>query len=387
MNRERLNFLYKQYQAKRLTPEERVEWRSLVGDSNFNEDLEEIIGAEWYAYTTEEWVNMDTAKADQMFGYITSQPQERIKTRRLWPSIAVAVSVAIAVMTGGYFYYSNKDQASERTYANDIKPGGNRAFLTLGNGKRISITDALNGDIATENGVKITKSANGEIIYTASGNADKFVIDVFETPRGGTSQVILPDGTHVWLNAESSLKYPSSFASLKDRKVELNGEAYFEVSKDRSHPFIVRTNKQEVEVLGTHFNINSYTDNSSIKTTLLEGSVKVSTADLTETLTPGQQATLTGNRIQVAAVETEDVVAWKNGYFMFTNETFESIMAKVGRWYNVEIEFADPELKKKTFFGSISRFENISEVLKMLERTDLVTFEVGKEKVRIHRKN
>lgn len=199
------------------------------------------------------------------------------KKTRLWPKIAVAASIALAVATVGYFYQQHRNKTEQQFAANDIEPGRIAATLTLSSGKKIYIADASKGKVAEESGVTITKNEQGELVYgMAGGENGPGVMQTLTTYRGETQAVVLPDGSKVWLNALSSLKYPASFASSKDRRVELTGEGYFEIEKDGAHPFIVSTDKQEVEVLGTHFNINSYTDEMATKTTLLEGSVKVS---------------------------------------------------------------------------------------------------------------
>lgn len=215
------------------------------------------------------------------------------------------------------------------------------------------------------------------------------------TPKGGQYQVRLPDGSKVWLNAASSLKYLASFSAWNERKVELSGEAYFEVAKDKDHPFVVKTENQEVIVLGTHFNINSYKDEPATKTTLLEGSVRVSLLGTTSTastinttqkiskgkpaeiiLKPGEQATLIGNNIRVSPQNAEDAIAWKDGYFMFNNESLESVMRKISRWYNLDVVFADASIKNQTFYGRMSRFSKVSQVLKSLALTREVKFEL-----------
>ncbi|WP_159451628.1 FecR family protein [Pedobacter africanus] len=285
-----------------------------------------------------------------------------------------------------------KPRKKRSTYASDVKPGGNKATLTLANGKKISLTDAENSTITEQLGVKITKTANGQLVYTLLGQTDAFnkklatQFNTIETPTGGQYQINLPDGTSVWLNAASSLKYPVMFDKAQ-RRVELSGEGYFEVSKDKKRPFVVATAKYEVEVLGTHFNVNSYRDEALSKTTLLEGSVRINAiAKKKETpgsgilLLPGQQAVLSDEANKVLAVDTEEAVAWKNGYFLFNEESLESIMKKIERWYGVDVQYKDkPESIQ--FMGRVSRSKNISAVLKALETAGNVRFEITGKKV------
>ncbi len=320
----------------------------------------------------------------------------------LWSRIISAAAVLIFISLGIYFY-SNYSDKPEREYADidikkEITPGGNKAILTLADGSKISLTDANKGDIAKQAGIRITKTADGQLIYEVrhleggrterSLPAVEMTYNTIETPRGGQYQVILPDGTKVWLNAASSLKYPASFASLKERRVELNGEAYFEVAKDKNHPFIVKTDKQEVEVLGTHFNINTYADEPAVKTTLLEGSVKVSqlTTHNSQFLKPGQQAVLTDNGISVSEVNTEEVIAWKNGYFRFDDEKLGSIMRKIARWYDVDVTWQDGTLKNELFGAVTTRFANVSSLLKMMEQTGDVEFNIEDGKIIVSKK-
>jgi len=295
----------------------------------------------------------------------------------------IAAAVAIVIIGLGLFFYTNRTskQADVNKTAFDIKPGGNKAFLTLADGKRLTLTDVKNGEVAQQHGVKITKAADGQLIYTVSSISNennKNIYNTIETPKGGTYQVRLPDGTKVWLNAASTLKYPVSFIPSQARRVLLlGGEAYFEVAKDKKHPFIVQTDRQEVRVLGTHFNVNSYSDEKSDKTTLLEGSVKVITLNgSSKTLIPGQQSQITKTNISVIEnIDLEDVTSWKNGYFKF-NEGLESIMNKVSRWYDMDIVYQTKPNNEAVFNGKISRNRSLKELLNMLEFVGDVHFKI-----------
>jgi transmembrane sensor len=267
-----------------------------------------------------------------------------------------------------------------------IEPGGNKATLTLANGEKISLTDTTNGQIAEQSGICVTKTTDGQLVYTIKNPAvaslakNKIQFNTIETPVGGQYQINLPDGTKVWLNAASSLKYPTQFAG-NQRKVELTGEGYFEVSKDKKRPFTVVTDQQQVQVLGTHFNVNAYKEEHAIKTTLLEGSVKVSkTAELqnesnSKLLSPGEQATLKQASFKVGQVDVNNVVAWKNGYFTFGDEDLEVSMRKLSRWYNVDITY-DGKFDNISFGGTISRSKSLEEVIKILELTRKMKFKI-----------
>lgn len=312
-----------------------------------------------------------------------------VKVRRMWPRIAAAAAVII-VFGAGWVVYKNQQKTSTAvvTFANDIPPGKMGATLTLASGKKISLGDASNGEIAKEAGIIVTKEANGQIAYEIKeSSSDENQINKLTTAKGETYILTLPDKSKVWMNAASSLTYATTLKTHGVRRVKLEGEAYFQVAKDNAHPFIVESRGQEVEVLGTHFNISAYGDEPVIKTTLIEGSVKVTANHRSKTLKPNQQALFTGtDAIQVSDVEAEYDVAWKNGFFLFNGERLESIMIKVGRWYNVEVEYADPALKSKTFIGTISRFEKVSKVLNMLERTDVASFKIEGNKIVIDQK-
>ena len=288
--------------------------------------------------------------------------------KRLWLRIAVAASIAIACTIGGYYYFLSEHSINQRSFvlANNILPGKNAATLTLANGKKIALAEAHNGELSEEAGVVITKTSDGQIIYEIKdkGNRQGSKTNTLATARGETYQVRLPDGSMVWINAATTLTYPASFTSLKTRTVELNGEAYFEVSKDKSHPFIVKTAKQEVVVLGTHFNVNSYVDEGQTLTTLLEGSVKINGETL---LKPGEQAQLSDNgSIKVTTANIEEAIGWKNGFFLFDKDDLPAVMRQISRWYDVSVKY-EGEIPKASFDGKVYRNLNLSKVLKVLK--------------------
>jgi len=302
------------------------------------------------------------------------------RTIKLWPRIAVAAAILIILGTGLYFFdpfHQEADKTEEHLLTGDIAPGKNKATLTLDDGKTITLNGAKNGVIIS----------NNKLTYE-DGTALESSIPIIKTltaatPRGGTYQVTLPDGSKVWLNAASTLKFPSTFEGSTKRSIELDGEAYFEITKDKIHPFIVNSKGQEVEVLGTHFNVNAYTDEPSIETALLEGSVKITTRTSTVVIKPGQQTSVKDNRINVEEVNVNAVTDWKNGKFRFKNEPLTSILRKVARWYDVKIEYKSTFKDIPTFSGSVSRFDNVSAVLKMLEETSDVKFSVEGKTIKV----
>ena len=284
------------------------------------------------------------------------------RTIRLWPRWVAAASVVLVVMLGAYFYdRANKgDQQVDVAALNDIAPGKEGATLTLADGRKILIADALSGQIAEQAGVRISKTADGEITYEVLADDNNVLAyNTLSTSRGEQTRLRLPDGTLVFLNAESSLRYPTSFSGTGKRAVFLSGEGYFEVAKDKARPFEVSTAGQLVQVLGTHFNINAYEGASDIRTTLLEGSVKVASARgmQSKILKPGEQSRLNGEALAVVPVEAQDAVSWKQGVFKYDGETLENIMRDVSRWYDVEVEFAEPSLKQESIYITANRFD------------------------------
>ncbi|WP_316805969.1 FecR family protein [Pedobacter agri] len=334
------------------------------------------------------------AARKQIWNAIQEETQLHSRNRtQLWFKLAAAAVILFFI--GVVINYQVKkefpgsQQISNKVNGEVILPGGNKATLTLSDGSKISLTDAANGIIAKQAGINITK-INGELVYkvAAVSGGKKGLYNTIETPRGGQYQINLPDGTKVWLNAESSLRYPATF-DQSERLVELKGEAYFEVAKrlDKKGsriPFKVKTElgagrNQEVEVLGTHFNINAYRNEPSNKTTLLEGSVRIKnlSSNADGLLKPGQQSIISASSIAVSiiAVDAEESIAWKDGFFSFNEENLETIMNKLSRWYNVEIDYRGNKINK-TFGGRISRFNSVNEVLDMLQTTGSVHFKI-----------
>jgi len=299
-----------------------------------------------------------------------------------WLQLAACV-VLLAIGTAAYLSVKYPlpqavENKKELTQEEDIAPGGNRATLTLADGSKIILDEAGEGIVANEGNAAINKTADGKVVYKLS---DKQAIALKDnqiaTPRGGTYQITLSDGTKVWLNAASTLTYPAAFTG-KERAVALTGEAYFEVAKNTELPFIVKISDNiRLQVLGTHFNIMAYQDEAEVKTTLLEGSVKVFKNEASSLLKPGEQASIgKGSGIKVSSVNTEEAVAWKNGYFMFNDEPLESIMRKLSKWYAVDIVYQNIE-GNLHFGGMVSRSKNISSVLRIMELTGNIHFKIS----------
>lgn len=283
------------------------------------------------------------------------------KQKSLWPRITVAASVLLALSITAYFITQKTKIASSHLIAkhvppHDIAPGGNKAILILSNGKQINLTNAQNGQLAKEANAIINKTADGKVIYKSNSSAaEEITYNTLKTPRGGKFDLTLADGTRVWLNAASSIKYPSAFTG-NDRQVEITGEAYFEVVHNAAKPFRVRVAGQTIEDLGTHFNINAYSDEPNIKATLLEGSIRLTNNSSGLTLKPGQQAIVQPNQtIKLDEnADTEEAVAWHKGMFEFHDASIETVMRQLARWYDVDVSY-EGKIPQRQFSGKIYR--------------------------------
>lgn len=298
-----------------------------------------------------------------------------------WWRVAIAAALVLVFGTGLWFYLHQSPEDGKGLYANDVSAGKNIATLTLADGKTIVLSDTKQGIVIDP---VVLAYNDGTAIPDAvpETNARTEMLTA-STPRGGTYQITLADGTRVWLNAASSLSFPQTFKGIAKRLVKLTGEAYFEVAEDKQHPFLVQSTGQEVEVVGTHFNINSYADEAGTKTTLFKGAVKVWNDKESRLLLPGQQSQTFGKELNITnQVDLDDVMAWKLGYFKF-DENLKGIMAKISRWYDVSISYHPDVNLDQTFSGEISRTRNLSAVLKIMEATGNVHFKIEGRRVSV----
>ncbi len=299
-----------------------------------------------------------------------------------------AVAAVLIIALGGFLFEVSHKSKSKKFYALNnkvnkkdvINIGSNRAVLTLANGKKISLNDARPGTVVKQGNIIVKKQKDGLLQYAvsqASNSSNQNIgYNTVSTPKGGQYQIILPDSTKVWLNSASSLKFPTAFVGGQ-RVVELTGEGYFEVTKNKHMPFKVRFNKEEVEVLGTHFNIMAYNDEDESRTTLFEGSVKFSKANHNTVLIPGQQAVSpnNGDTYNIQHADFEKVLAWKNGFFSFRNTSIQQIMRQIARWYDVDIIYRG-NLEDKMYGGRLSKSKDITEILDNLELTGTIHFKI-----------
>ncbi|GAA3749075.1 hypothetical protein GCM10022422_37130 [Flavobacterium ginsengisoli] len=350
-----------------------------------NEDKDKLDA--WYLHkATNSNKQLSEYELEDSYEYLKSRlplAKEK-KVINLWPRIAAAASVAL-LFGAGLFYFTKSESVVKQENIQvvekpkEIAPGGNRGILTLSNGKQIVLSDVSSKDIIAkedQDEVTIKMDANGVITYMINPNADTSKEDsnsfnTLSTPTGGQYNIVLADGTKVFLNAVSSIKYPTQFNG-NQRIVELEGEAYFEVAKNKNKPFLVKSDNQTIEVLGTHFNVHAYNNESVVKTTLLEGSVAVSSKNQKAILKPGQQSNVSdgSNKIAVKEVDTEAAIAWKNGRFKFDNADLKSVMKQLERWYGIKVEYRG-DVSDVRFNGGTFRNKNLSEVLKVLELSNI----------------
>jgi transmembrane sensor len=369
--------LVDRYVARMLTDEELEVFSNLVREGKLDHEL-----------------SMAMEREGQLSNLDETVAAPRI--RKLWPRLA-GIAAAIAIIGfGAWFVYSlegSADRADQLKYVKkDIAPGKNGATLTLANGRVITLSSARTAVAIGSN--SLTYADGSAVLANEHSGTDLSNTDITAaTGRAQTYALTLPDGTRVWLNAATKLTFPSNISSSEKRTIILDGEAYFEVYKDKAHPFIVEVvekdnlPEQEVTVVGTHFNVSAYSNNEQIKTTLLEGSVQVKMAGKGKDRTiPGadgailkvnQQSVVShSSKIVIENVNAQESVDWKNGTFVFEHQKLSEILKEVERWYDVRVTYKDDILRNQTFTGEISRNDHVSELLKILERTGKVSFDI-----------
>lgn len=360
------NLIYK-YRHQLCTREELEELLDCLASGEHESELQSAIQRQ--LDTEPDLLEIEHKEADAIFENVRrelSLTEVRPDAKRFW-WIAIAASFLILGAFAVLHHYKSQDQSLESSLAAGkakhlILPGGNRAVLTLANGKSISLSDASNGRLAQEGNVSVTKTRDGQLVYSHQDKVSNDAgLNTITTPKGGVFSVVLEDGTRVWLNSGSSLIFPASFSD-SERQVRLTGEAYFEVSHD-GRPFKVITQTQTIHVLGTHFNIEAYQDERAVKTTLLEGAVNVLRADEKILLKPGQMTVnIKTEPLTVRNANLNEVMGWKEGLFIFDNESIAEVMRKVSRWYDIEVRYED-KVSEKKLFGTVSRYKTINELL------------------------
>lgn len=380
-------YLLEQYFDNRISKKELAELLRKAGEEEDMEMLTIVLKEQWEA--SRDAADDSEKDWDAKFAAMMAeapQIQERRPVSRAM-KMAVAAGIAALIAIGGYFFSFKKTAGplsiTSTNTRKDIAPGTTGGILVLANGQQIQLDSAGNGLLAVQGAAKVS-SRQGKIIYNAAGGNGEQLFNTVVTPRSKQYQLVLADGSSVWLNAASSVRFPATFSG-DVRRVEITGEVYFEVApllrNGKKVPFIVSTRGMDVQVLGTHFNVNAYPDERTIKTTLLEGSVIVTKGNAKQLLKPGEQARLdSGNKLVLYKdVDTDGEVAWKNGYFSFDRADLSSVMRQIARWYDVDIVYGG-QVPDRRFGGEISRTSNVSQVLKILEESK-VHFKIEERRI------
>lgn len=389
---EYIGFLFKKYLANECTRQEAAELIDIIRSEENKNLIQGLINQHFEDEIPEELLpnHQATEKVFQRLKLSFETKQASLSTTFKLPSwLKIAASLLLisgaAVISYKLLSSVEKEKLPVVT-RQDVAPGRNRGTLLLSNGKEVTLNDLKVGNIEEDEGVLIKKLADGQLVYITTANPkNPNAENTVKTPRGGQYQVILPDGSKVWLNAASSITYPAAFSG-DERHVKLTGEGYFEITALRKNKkkvsFIVETGRQKIEVLGTKFNVNAYDDGSGIRTTLVEGKVKVTTDNDTIILRPNQEFNLGPEEILIRKVDIEPAIDWKNGDFIFADEDVKSIMRKIARWYNVDVVYEN-EIPNDNVTAQISRNRNLSEVLRMLELSGETKFKIENRTVRI----
>jgi hypothetical protein len=353
---------------------------------------------DWYHSLSSSHIEVVSGESGEVFGSRVKNRLNRIirKSRNspgpsrivIMRAVAAALIIGISIIAFT-FLLQNKEQKKFASSnkparpATDMSPGTNKAMLTLGNGSTI-ILDSISGTLGKDGGIDIVKKGDGQVEYQDDNiqHNQSAVYNTISTPRGGQYEVALADGTNVWLNASSSIRFPVQFND-SIREVEMTGEVYFEVAHNPSKPFRVKVKDNYINVLGTHFNVMAYDDEPSINTTLLQGSVKVESQNSSRLISPGQEAIAerSGSIKIIKDADVEEAIAWKNGYFQFNRSDIKSIMHQVERWYDADVRYAGDV--KLHFTGQVSRSVNVSELLRKLELTNEVHFKIEGKRITV----
>lgn len=390
MSNHRLKYLLDQYVSKTISHEEEKELFQLIELGVYDEDIKDYMSDAWHMEYSQ---LMSKQQSERILSAVfRHEPANVVPIRKfakrkfMWAAASIVLilaSVSLFLLLGKHPSNQTVSKNKSEQPANDIMPGTSGAILKLDDGSSVVLDNAANGNLVQQGNTLVVKSG-ATISYVNGKVPDEKQIqyNTVETPRGRQFQLVLEDGTKVWLNAASSIRFPVAFVG-KQRIVEITGEAYLEVAKNKEKPFQVMCNGSMVEVLGTHFNINAYADEETINTTLLEGSVKVVKGNNQKTIKPGEQAQVhsDGSVRTTVNVNVDEVVAWKNNSFLFDNTDVKKLMRQLSRWYNVDIEFKGATGEPLTFNGTISRNATLSTVLKMLESTGDVKLSIEGKRI------
>lgn len=401
MNKEKLQHFLYQYFNNTISTTDCIELLSYLNITDPDE-IADIIDQELFSLN--EGPKFDGKQAHELFDRIKSDPrfigtsvsqaQDKPKVVKLYQKHWLQIAAVLLVCcTAGLYFLINEYQPSKNDVVKiqtpvKIVPGSNKATLTLPNGEVILLEEANSDLIAKSGKASILKISEGQLSYNDPQNVGNTAVAVNEPvnhllsiPKGGEYKVVLSDGTKVWLNSASSLSFPEEFTG-NERHVKLTGEAYFEVAKNKDKPFYVTVNNMEVKVLGTHFNISAYSDDKQITTTLMEGAVQVTKHNQQSLLKPGQQAIVNNSKDEITVSEANiaEAMAWRNGYFIFNDDNIQSIMKKVSRWYDVDVEYQG-DFENQIFGGTFYRSKSINELLSHLEKIGKIHFKITGRRV------
>lgn len=395
---DRIRELFREYLDQSITRERYELLWKLIDDQDLQEGLEPEFKQVWDTsrgakeqISSEDWNEKIAAlikTAEQEDNLHLGKKVKVFSSRQFLRFAAAAVIILAIGLTS--FYLITRKSAPELSsvqdtpaYKNDIPPGGNHAILTLADGSRVVLDTARDGAITNQGGITVIK-LEGQLSYQSNGTtAGEVQYNTITTPNGGQYQLVLADGSRVWLNAASSLRFPTAFTGGL-RKVELTGEGYFEVAHHASMPFHVGVGDMDIQVLGTRFNVMAYDDESIRRTTLVQGSIRTRINQKLVVLKPGQQLELsnTGSVRLKDQADLEEALAWKNGKFVFTGNDIQSVMRQLEKWYDIDVEYGK-NISPEEFVGMISRDVPISQILDMLKKTGTVDFEISGKKVTV----
>jgi transmembrane sensor len=372
MSQSRLAYLFGVYFNETATAEERDELMELLVQREHDTDVQSLITKTWQSFK-EPAPQFTNEQSEDMLANIlakgmAAEPVVAQHKKYFFIPGRVAAAAVIVIAAMGVWYWVKPGQVQQIVAPKTvIAAGGNKAVLTLADGSIIILDSTRQGELTKQGNKKVVKLNTATLAYNTDAPENPDVVyNTLATPVGGQYQLILPDGSKVWLNASSSIHFPTIFKG-KERQVSVTGEAYFEVAKNAAMPFKITVNDMEVEVLGTHFNIMSYEDESSVNTTLLEGSVKVSQNGVAKMLLPGQQSMVDKKGvIKIDDADAEAVMAWKNGWFQFNSADIQTVMRQLARWYNVDVAY-EGKIPAGHFSGVVSRSNDISQVLKIMQ--------------------
>lgn len=394
-NPQRLQYLFQKYLKDKGTPKEIKEFWGLFSELEKDDPIKQDLWQLWNELDKEDITpakNWDVVIKDIHTRAAAWEKKPKLKVKQLVWRIAAAASI-LCLMATGVYLLDNNNNSNEKNRTTtkihpvekDIKPGGNKAVLILANGKTIFLDSMRQGNLVMQGNSKIMKLNSGLLAYHQTGATREpktIQYNVLKTPRGGKYQLVLPDGSKVWLNASSSIRFPTAFTG-KERKVNISGEVYFEVAANENQPFKVKSGNIEIDVLGTNFNIKAYQDEPATKITLLEGSLKViqRVTQQSKLMKPGQQAQVNkGKEIKILDdVNTDEVMAWKNNLFWFDDDDLQTVMRQISRWYDVDVEIKGTI--SQHFTGSIPRDLMVSDVFKVLNKTGKVNYRIEGKKI------